>query len=489
MKPPLAFLRQCGHIICGYIDDLYLQGKIQQKCIANVIAPIRPLVSLKTLSLSNPWWGQSYWSPNFQFTRYQIWSPVLQKFRNDKVSALKLAKGSFKENMCISHKGLSELHWRLCNLDSSFNTICCPPVEVTLYSDASLQGCGAVMNNTSTGGMWLPTESRHHINYLELLAAFFALQCFHSSLSDKHVKIVIDNTSAVSQINNMGICLSEECDSLVVQIWEFCISHNICWLTAAHIPGSSNEILGGESSHFHSQDTEWMLNPEILTKALKTLNFSPEIDLFASWLNKQLPIFCSFRPDPGASFINAFIISWSDNKTLLFSPFQLYLTGATENHSGSGNLCASGSWLAHSSMVPSADITQNLTIALDFLTMLHENRMSYSTVNTARSMLSSILQLNTNSSLPIGQLPIVKRFMKGIYDLRPSLPRYTTMWDLSIVLSYFRKGASVSELSLKELTLKLTFLLTLLSEQRCQIDSQILFSLKIWSSQTTNVPL
>ena len=40
MKPPLAFLRQCGHIISGYIDDQYLQGKTQQKCIANVIAAI-----------------------------------------------------------------------------------------------------------------------------------------------------------------------------------------------------------------------------------------------------------------------------------------------------------------------------------------------------------------------------------------------------------------------------------------------------------------
>ena len=58
--------------------------------------------------------------------------------------------------------------------------------------------------------------------------------------------------------------------------------------------------------------------------------------------------------------------------------------------------------------------------------------------------------------------------MKGIYELRPSLPRYTATWDLSSVLNYFRKGASVSALSLKELTLQLTFLLTLLSLQRCQ---------------------
>ena len=46
MKPPLAFLRQCGHIISGYIDDQYLQGKTQQKCIANVIAAITLLENL-----------------------------------------------------------------------------------------------------------------------------------------------------------------------------------------------------------------------------------------------------------------------------------------------------------------------------------------------------------------------------------------------------------------------------------------------------------
>ena len=114
--------------------------------------------------------------------------------------------------MCISHNGIFELNWWLSNLHNSFNTIHCVPVDVTVYSDASLQGWGAVMDDKSTGGMWLPTESENHINYLELLAAFFALQCFRSSLSGKHAKIMIDNTSAVSQINNMGTFHSEKCN-------------------------------------------------------------------------------------------------------------------------------------------------------------------------------------------------------------------------------------------------------------------------------------
>ena len=109
-----------------------------------------------------------------------------------------------------------------------------------------------------------------------------------------------------------------------------------------------------------------------------------------------------------------------------------------------------------------------LPLTLDFLSMLYEKGLSYSTINTARSMLSSILQLNVNSSIPFGQLPIVRRFMKGLFGLRPALPRYKSIWDLNIVFNYFRERPAAPELSLKKLTLKLTFLLNLLSGQRCQ---------------------
>ena len=48
-----------------------------------------------------------------------------------------------------------------------------------------------------------------------------------------------------------------------------------------------------------------------------------------------------------------------------------------------------------------------LPLTLDFLSMMYKKGLSYSTTNMARSMLSSILQLNVNSSIPFRQLPIV----------------------------------------------------------------------------------
>ena len=187
------------------------------------------------------------------------------------------------------------------------------PVDVTLYSDASLEGWGAVMNDISTGGGggggWSVTEAHSHINCPELLAVLFALKCFYTLLSGKHVKLMIDNTTAVAVINNMGTCHSTECHSIAVQIWEFSISHNITWLTAAHIPSSLKVKADRESRHFYSQDTEWIINFTLLNDALETLDFKPEIDLFASRLNRQFPIHCLFRPDPEASCIDAFTIS------------------------------------------------------------------------------------------------------------------------------------------------------------------------------------
>ena len=70
----------------------------------------------------------------------------------DKINALKYAKGNVEANIAILEKGVSKMKWWLSNLDGSFNTIRHPEVDVTLYSDASLEGWGVVMNDISTGG-------------------------------------------------------------------------------------------------------------------------------------------------------------------------------------------------------------------------------------------------------------------------------------------------------------------------------------------------
>ena len=58
--------------------------------------------------------------------------------------------------------------------------------------------------------------------------------------------------------------------------------------------------------------------------------------------------------------------------------------------------------------------------------------------------------------------------MKGSFNYRPSLPRYTCIWDTSVVLKYLKSLAPTDKLGLKLLTHKLVMLFALLSGQRAQ---------------------
>ena len=111
---------------------------------------------------------------------------------------------------------------------------------------------------------------------------------------------MLDNTTAVAVINHMGT--NHNCN---IKIWNFCYVYQIL-ITACHIPGEYNAVADKESRIFYKQDAEWMLSKQCLINALSRLNFKPEIDLFASRLNKQFDKYCSLRRDPNAFAIDAF---------------------------------------------------------------------------------------------------------------------------------------------------------------------------------------
>lgn len=103
---------------------------------------------------------------------------------------------------------------------------------------------------------------------------------------------------------------------------------------------------------------------------------------------------------------------------------------------------------------------------IDFLATLFSAGLGYSAINTARSALSSVLVLSNN--ITFGSHPLVARFLKGVFELKPSLPRYSRIWDVAAVLQYLKTLGPASELDLKTLTTKTTMLLCLLTGQRCQ---------------------
>ncbi|XP_028393196.1 uncharacterized protein LOC114517607 [Dendronephthya gigantea] len=246
-----------------------------------------------------------------------------RNLEKDKTVALAKHKGNFEAPMTISKKAKTELNWWLKNLQGSFKNILTTPIDIVLYSDASLTGWGAALGDQSTGGNWCKQEGVQHINVLEMKAALFALKSFVSKLAGKHVKIMVDNSTTVYVINNMGTSHNDTLNTIAVEIWEFCMTNKI-EITAAHLPGSTNVVADKESRKIY-REGEWMLNPSYLQTALNLLKFQPEIDLFASRLNKQFTKYCSYKPDPEATYIDAFSIPWNNLKFYCFPPFSCIL--------------------------------------------------------------------------------------------------------------------------------------------------------------------
>ena len=110
--------------------------------------------------------------------------------------------------------------------------------------------------------------------------------------------------------------------------------------------------------------------------------------------------------------------------------------------------------------------TAKIEHGIEFLTSLYKSGLKYSSVNAARSALSTVLRDQTGT--PFGQHHLVKRFMKGVFEKRPCFPRTTTVWSVSQVLDYLQTLGSAENISLKLLTQRLTFLLCLLAGQRVQ---------------------
>lgn len=108
---------------------------------------------------------------------------------------------------------------------------------------------------------------------------------------------------------------------------------------------------------------------------------------------------------------------------------------------------------------------------LSCLSKKYEEVAAFGTLNTMRSAISLIISEDISGS------PILLRFFKGIYHLRPSTPRYNSTWDVDVVLRTLEDWGPSEQLDLRKLTLKLTMLLALGSAFRVQSLALINFKL------------
>ncbi|XP_045167098.2 uncharacterized protein LOC123530393 [Mercenaria mercenaria] len=241
-----------------------------------------------------------------------------------KVEGLSLF-GDYNAVLKLTDLATNEIEWWVKNIRAkNGKKIRQDSISTWIQCDASNAGWGCfhVDSSVTVGGRWTRKEMIYHINYLELLAIFFALKSLFSKHRDIHIGIQSesDNTTAISHVNKMGGMCSPDMDNLAKQIWSWSLERNI-FLSAFHLPGCNNLQADFASRNF-SDTTEWKLKEDIFKRLSKHF-MQPNIDLFASRLNKQLDCYVSWMPDPGAWAVNAFSLNWKGLEPYIFPPFNL----------------------------------------------------------------------------------------------------------------------------------------------------------------------
>ena len=196
----------------------------------------------------------------------QFASLYYKELEHIKDKKLKELSGNFDAKMAVCDVIKMNLDWWIGNIKNSYKNITKPDPSIIIHSD----GSGAVNNMTGikTEGKWSVEEIEKHINYLELKAAYLALQKLLGNEENTHVRIYMDNTVAVTYINNYGGRI-ETLHKLTQQLWFWTIDKNLL-LSTAHVPGTDNFEADSLSRNFND-DMEWMLKPSYFYKLNKNL--------------------------------------------------------------------------------------------------------------------------------------------------------------------------------------------------------------------------
>jgi len=189
----------------------------------------------------------------------------------------------------------------------------------TFFTDASQVAWGAHMDNLVLSNRWQPHDMGKHINVLELKAVRFALeQWAANSPAGTKWLVFTDNTTVVAHINKQGgtrsLDLSLESEALI----RFAYSRKIL-IKARHLPGKRNVFADALSRPDRILGTEWMLCPAVFQQLCRVFG-APNIDLFATSRNTQLPVFFSPLPESEALATDAISQKWDGMSGYAYPP-------------------------------------------------------------------------------------------------------------------------------------------------------------------------
>lgn len=129
----------------------------------------------------------------------------------------------------------------------------------------------------------------------------------------------------------------------------------------------------------------------------------------------------------------------------------------------------------------------NVRDVLHFLTDQFENSLGYKSICLCRSALNAIITLPGYSD--ISKHPLIKRFLKGVFNIRPPKAPSILTWDVGIVLNHIKNWGPNVNLTFRKLNFKLVLLLLLASGTRVNtLQALTMSGLNISSEACTFMP-
>jgi len=266
--------------------------KVRSACqeLVNTVLPSKRLVARVLGLLTSSFPGEMY-GP-----LYYRWIEIA------KTQALHQCKSSFDSPMSMSPEAISDLRLWIESIDTAFNQSVIFFHKLPWLQTPKKRDGGAHLRVLPHAGLGLHTNAKNYINYLETKAVFLGLT-ISDTISGNQSLSLPDNSTAEACLNQMGTCHSSTINKLVIDIWEWCITHNI-WINASHIPSIHNSAADSESRQTRKEN-EWSLNYTVFQKAIDEAHVQPDVDLFASRLNYKCKRYVSYQPDPGSYAVNA----------------------------------------------------------------------------------------------------------------------------------------------------------------------------------------
>lgn len=114
-------------------------------------------------------------------------------------------------------------------------------------------------------------------------------------------------------------------------------------------------------------------------------------------------------------------------------------------------------WLSFCGEREVPPLSAPVQVVIQFLTRLFERGLGYSSVNSARCAVIALITTCTDSTV-VANSPLLAKFMKGVFNSRPSLPRSEVTWDVSAVLHHLHSMFPLHKLNLYFLSVKLATL-------------------------------